>query len=211
MRVKKKEHFQQSILWIENAGNKRDPKKSKPCFECGNPAEHDHHVVPHSLGGTKTVPLCATCHAKVHNVHAIGTQALTKSGLAALKLRGMRSGTIPYGYMLGEPLERISRRGKKRAYRLIPNPAEQDVIKLIKDLRENGVIKDGQRIKLSIRGIVSELNDRKIPTRKGKWGKTQISRILAHPHVAKMESSKGIRDKNTHADQSRDVLVMILE
>src|SRR5579864_511068 len=37
------------------------------CFECGAPASVEHHVVPHSLGGTKKVPLCSTCHDKVHS------------------------------------------------------------------------------------------------------------------------------------------------
>jgi hypothetical protein len=37
------------------------------CFECGT-GEYiqQHHVVPRSLGGTKTIPLCDSCHAKVH-------------------------------------------------------------------------------------------------------------------------------------------------
>ena len=38
------------------------------CFECGAPATERHHVVPASLGGTKTIPLCGECHAKVHDV-----------------------------------------------------------------------------------------------------------------------------------------------
>jgi len=37
------------------------------CFECGEPAVLEHHVVPFSVGGTKTVPLCAVCHKKVHS------------------------------------------------------------------------------------------------------------------------------------------------
>ena len=37
------------------------------CFECGNLAEENHHVVPKSLGGTKTIPLCTLCHGKVHD------------------------------------------------------------------------------------------------------------------------------------------------
>lgn len=41
---------------------------SNVCFECGAPAVERHHVVPHSLGGTKTVPLCSECHAKVHGI-----------------------------------------------------------------------------------------------------------------------------------------------
>lgn len=32
------------------------------CFNCGSTAElHDHHVVPRSLGGVATVPLCHDC------------------------------------------------------------------------------------------------------------------------------------------------------
>ena len=37
------------------------------CFECGKPSEFNHHVVPVSSGGTKTVPLCAICHGLVHD------------------------------------------------------------------------------------------------------------------------------------------------
>lgn len=36
------------------------------CYECGNPADHLHHVVPRSLGGNKTLPLCSKCHSMVH-------------------------------------------------------------------------------------------------------------------------------------------------
>jgi len=36
------------------------------CFECGDPAQANHYVVPKILGGTKEVPLCNLCHGKVH-------------------------------------------------------------------------------------------------------------------------------------------------
>jgi len=39
----------------------------KPCFECGEPSNIEHHVVPFVLGGTKKVPLCDACHKKVHS------------------------------------------------------------------------------------------------------------------------------------------------
>ena len=40
--------------------------KSK-CFECGdNIAIHQHHVVPKSIGGKNTIPLCEKCHSLVH-------------------------------------------------------------------------------------------------------------------------------------------------
>jgi len=40
------------------------------CFECGhdNPINIEmHHVVPQSLNGTKTIPLCVKCHGLVHD------------------------------------------------------------------------------------------------------------------------------------------------
>ncbi len=69
------------------------------CFECGAPADHQHHVVPRSKGGTKTVPLCAACHGKVHG-HALGGRKLTKDALEAKKARGERTGSVPYGYRM---------------------------------------------------------------------------------------------------------------
>jgi hypothetical protein len=38
------------------------------CFECGETSNQDHHVVPESVGGKKTVPLCEKCHEKIHAV-----------------------------------------------------------------------------------------------------------------------------------------------
>lgn len=38
------------------------------CFECGGVAHHQHHVVPRSQGGTKTIPLCVTCHGLAHGM-----------------------------------------------------------------------------------------------------------------------------------------------
>ena len=93
----------------------------------------------------------------------------TREGLAALRARGMQSGTLPYGMQRGKA--HLITKGDKTItrYELEPNPAEREVIELVKGLRTQGI---------SIRGIASELNKRKIPTRKGEWGKTQISRIL---------------------------------
>lgn len=61
------------------------------CFECGAPASHQHHVVPKSVGGTRTVPLCERCHGLVHgrNMHV---RMLTIAGLEAARSRGVRIG-----------------------------------------------------------------------------------------------------------------------
>jgi len=50
------------------------------CFECGKPASVQHHVIPQSLGGIKTVPLCNDCHSLVHNAKLISSGELIKNG-----------------------------------------------------------------------------------------------------------------------------------
>ena len=55
---------------------------SNVCFECGAPAEHNHHVVPKVLGGNKTVPLCTKCHGLVHDRNFTRLKELQKKGIA---------------------------------------------------------------------------------------------------------------------------------
>ena len=51
------------------------------CFECGSVEKiHHHHVVPKCKGGTKTIPLCELCHAKVHGDHMLKLQRLAWVG-----------------------------------------------------------------------------------------------------------------------------------
>ena len=38
------------------------------CYECGNPKEELHHIIPKSRGGKKTIPLCVDCHGKAHDI-----------------------------------------------------------------------------------------------------------------------------------------------
>jgi hypothetical protein len=53
------------------------------CFECEAPATEQHHVIPESFGGTKTVPLCSKCHCLVHGLGGRRDQVkeLTTRGL----------------------------------------------------------------------------------------------------------------------------------
>jgi hypothetical protein len=68
------------------------------CFECGEPAECDHHVVPKSLGGTKTIPLCLECHGLVHERDFVRHKRLQMIGIAkakaAGKFTGRKAGTL---------------------------------------------------------------------------------------------------------------------
>jgi len=54
---------------------------TKICFECGSDKNvHQHHIIPKSLGGTKTIPLCETCHGRVHQKDLVKFNNLAKEG-----------------------------------------------------------------------------------------------------------------------------------
>ena len=132
------------------------------CFECGADAEHHHHVIPRSLGGTRTVPLCARCHALAHGLDGQtweSHRALTRAALAAKRARGQQSGVIPLG-------QRLAADGVT----LEANPAEADALALVAQLRADG---------LSVRAIAAELNRRGVPARGASWHPTTVARLLA--------------------------------
>lgn len=64
---------------------------AKICFECGKEARHRHHVVPASLGGKQTLPLCESCHSKVHGTN-LSQSELIKKGLEDARARGVKIG-----------------------------------------------------------------------------------------------------------------------
>ncbi len=67
------------------------------CWECGEVGEvHHHHPVPKSRGGTRTIPLCLSCHGKAHEVR-MSTSALVREALQKAKDRGVVLGAPPYG------------------------------------------------------------------------------------------------------------------
>ena len=70
----------------------------EPCFECGKPAEHNHHVIPQSKGGTKTVPLCIKCHEKVHDHDMVRWSELCRLGRIKAWENGKRWGGSKPGW-----------------------------------------------------------------------------------------------------------------
>lgn len=95
----------------------------QPCFECGRPAEHEHHVVPRVRGGTRTVKLCAVCHGKAHD-RGMGTPSLTRTALALKRDRNERiSRWLPYGKTLAPD-----------GVNLMEHSTEQDIIRMVRML-----------------------------------------------------------------------------
>ena len=134
----------------------KSKRKELVCFECEIQADHAHHVVPRSLGGTKTVNLCSECHSKVHSPHLLRTSALTKKAMDERKALGMYcGGHVPFGKKL-------------KGQFLIDHLGEQKIIKKIVQLNE----------KYSQKYITELLNDEGILRRGSLWSKYAIWRIL---------------------------------
>lgn len=82
------------------------------CFECGHLADHAHHVVPRAVGGTRTIPLCQLCHAKVHGYSHSWS---VKEGLARARAEGKKLGRPKAKAILYQPeFEGLSLRGIAR-------------------------------------------------------------------------------------------------
>jgi hypothetical protein len=63
------------------------------CFECGSTnGIHYHHIIPRSLGGNKTIPLCNVCHSKVHDRKFTNFSELVKKGIEDRKKQGFSHG-----------------------------------------------------------------------------------------------------------------------
>ena len=63
------------------------------CFECGSLTEiQEHHIIPRSLGGKKTVKLCGECHGKIQSVNFSNHGLLIRKALAKLKSNGVKLG-----------------------------------------------------------------------------------------------------------------------
>jgi hypothetical protein len=116
------------------------------CFECsGSGPLHDHHVVPESVGGTKTVPLCEACHGKVHNID-MKASALAREAILRAMREGRKIGNVRYGYRaIGEYLEE--------------DPYEQEILSTMEGLRS---------LAFSYRKISAILKGDGYLTRKGK-------------------------------------------
>jgi len=77
----------------------------KQCFECEKTEDqieiHNHHVIPKSKGGIKTVPLCCECHGLVHGKKMMNMGNLIKKALKERKEKGLPVSHPPYGFQVG--------------------------------------------------------------------------------------------------------------
>ena len=131
------------------------------CFNCGAAGPvHHHHVVPRSLGGVATVPLCHVCHGKAHGRERgfHDTNELTRAALAAKRSRGEAFNHAPYGY-------------RAEGGRLVADEGEQAVIARMRAARSRG---------LTVRAIADQLAAEGVVSRKGApLHFTTIANLLA--------------------------------
>lgn len=137
------------------------------CFECDAPADHEHHVVPRVFGGTRTVPLCHTCHGKAHG-RARGfrdTSELTKTALHERKARGVKLGGAALGWERTEATDAEGRRVIAAVER------EALAVARIRELRAQG---------FTLRAVAEVLTQEGHATKAGgRWHATTVARVVA--------------------------------
>ena len=145
------------------------------CFECESTEEiHLHHVVPRSLGGTRTIPLCGRCHSLVHSKDLTRIGTLTSKAMKR-KIRRAEyvGGRVPYGF-------------RNVNGRLVVDAEELDIVRQAMELRAQG---------LTLRAVAAELAERGLLNRKGRpFGAQGIQRMVASPppHIAHLLERAGV-------------------
>ena len=139
--------------------------KNKSCWECeveGEPLEQ-HHPVPRSRGGTRTISLCSACHSKAHHRKKnVSISKLTKEGLA----RKMAT-----GWKAGRHINQLNHLGREKQVKKADVFAK-NIMPLIKTLAETHNIK-------SYNAIAEALNREGVETaRGGRWHAQSVKRIF---------------------------------
>jgi hypothetical protein len=137
------------------------------CFECGT-AEciQHHHVVPRSVGGSQTIPLCSICHGKVHGIRRekqINISELTKAGLERAKARGVVLGNSRIDEARLKSTEAIKAKANRDAEQWGP---------ILHDLY---LVSNG-----NWSAVVRQMNSLNIPSPRGKkWNRKTTKNIVA--------------------------------
>jgi hypothetical protein len=106
------------------------------CFECGEPKQDMHHVIPKSKGGKKMIPLCAKCHGLVHGKDFVKHRTLLLEGIKKAKeegkFLGRKKGTTYTS-------EKLFNKHKKtiNVLKLNPNLSLRKIAKLVNDNEYN--------------------------------------------------------------------------
>jgi hypothetical protein len=143
----------------------KEKNDGRKCFECELEDDFiaDHHVVPRSKGGTKTVPLCKKCHGLVHGRNFLNTSTLTREGLAAAKRRGVK---------LGAPDPEKNVKLMLAGAQAAKNEFKTKMLPVVNEIMATGV--------KTLQGVADELERRGYLTRQGKtkWHPGTVRYVL---------------------------------
>lgn len=169
----------------------------KKCFECdGIENLVEHHVVPRSKGGQKTLFLCQIHHDIVHGIDPrnISLSKLVKDALQKAKANGVKLGN-PY----------LSK-ARNKAAKIIQERKNQFVIqseKIINEIRLTGID--------SLSGIADSLNKRGIKSsRNSNWTATSVKRVLKHSSAINGLKA-GIKSNQKNADSYSERLLPVIQ
>lgn len=149
------------------------------CFDCGRRAVHNHHVVPKTLGGIRTVPLCEVCHDKAHGSGGglIDSHFIKERR----KKEGKADGTVSFGYRIVN--------GWKVEFE-----DEQSTISMMSMLHERNY---------SCREIAENLNRRGFETRsktrgghRAEWNAEQVRTVLKREGVYDPKMDRHVNAQN---------------
>ena len=145
----------------------------KKCFECETTEDlQEHHVIPRSKGGTKTITLCYACHMRAHGRDGKGLHfsQLMKNVFEAKKARGETLGHLP---TLEAHRHKGSESNRQRGQRVAKIYGE-----MILETREFLNSKNGGK-KVSLVKVGEYLNEQGKTTPRGKqWTKQLLSGML---------------------------------
>jgi hypothetical protein len=141
------------------------------CFECGDPALFYHHVVPKSLGGNRTIPLCDLCHSKIHDLDMTKHRTLVLAAMKKCKERGVLLGAknskcrnlTAEAAIIGRAKGSANRKKKSQNHWSFLRPILEEMI-------QKGI---GSTF------IAHKLNDMGYRTQRGSmWNKTYVVKVL---------------------------------
>ena len=148
---------------------------NKKCWECGsmNVALHNHHPVPRSRGGKRTIPLCEKCHAHAHHrKKRMNTSALVKEAYQRKKREALETGIPmkPWGNpeMVSkvQPMGQAVRRENARKY-------SAAICGMLSEIDPDD--------KLTLEAKAEALNAIGSTSRRGRtWNKHSLHRVIAY-------------------------------
>ena len=141
------------------------------CFECNNPDNIvNHHVVPQSFGGTKTVPLCQLCHDKVHQLKPrnISLSTLIKNGMQKYKQQN------PHFKFGNKNIREVRKLGVTKNKEKSDN--HKDIFRSVAHYYRNN--------NYTLKRISEIFNNQNLKTRYNKsWNEVSVYRLLKSPPI----------------------------